>query len=187
VFLEKELAMQSTSVQLSFAPVQEISDPLILSEICRFRARVWHQIGQLTENAFSEEGWRDPIDSDCQHWIIRDSQSQIVASGRLSIHGSLEDVHQATEYMRFGLKLSGPVAAPDRVVVCPSAQGCGLGRQILDVQDHTAQLRGARHAVRQASSGMVRLLQHRGWQILGPASSDDRFPGVVFRVAVKEF
>ena len=179
--------MLTTTFVQDFTLPYEVFDTSVVREICRFRARVWRQIGQLAENAFSPEGWYDPIDSDCRHWVIRDGRGKIVAAGRLSVHPSLDEVHQADEYRRYGLDLPGPIAAPDRVVVCPSTQGCGLGRQILDVQDHAARMAGARHAVRQASPRLIQLLQHRGWQIHGPASPDERFPGVEFQVATKVF
>ena len=55
------------------------------------------------------------------------------------------------------------------------------------LQDAAAQVRGASHAVRQASPRMAELLQHRGWRTLGPASPDPRFPDVDFQVVLKEF
>ena len=176
--------MELATHQVLAAP-QETCDPQEIAEICWFRARVWRAIGQLADGIFAPEGWRDPIDRHCRHWLIRSADGQIVAAGRLSLHATLDEVHQSEEYQRYGLRLEGPIAAPDRVVVCPSAQGSGLGRLILDVQDEAAQQCGARHAVRQASPSMVRLLRHRGWEILGPASPDERFPGVQFSVAVK--
>jgi GNAT superfamily N-acetyltransferase len=165
----------------------ESTDSEIIAEICRFRARVWKETGKLKNNAFGDDGWRDPIDSHCLHWVIRTEDDTLVAAGRLSIHDTLDEVHQAEEYRRYGLDLPGRVASPDRVVVCPSMQGHGLGWQILEVQDKTAVQQGAQHAVRQASPGMVRLLRRRGWNIVGPASSDPRFPGEVFHVAVVSF
>lgn len=171
----------------SFLKLDEVSDSPSIAQICQFRARVWNATGKLSADAFGAEGWRDPIDSHCQHWVIRNRDAQIVAAGRLSIHASLDDVHQAEEYQRHGVKLPGPVASPDRVVVCPSMQGEGLGKRILDVQDEAAFSQGAQHAVRQASPGMVRLLRRRGWEILGRASNDARFPGEEFQVAIYTF
>ena len=165
----------------------ESSDSEIIREICRFRAEVWHATGKLAPNAFDDEGWQDPIDHHCQHWVIRNAEKTLIAAGRLSIHRSLEEVHQSEEYKRYGVRLVGPIAMPDRVVVCPSMQGLGLGRRILDVQDEAAFMQGAKHAVRQASPGMVRLLRNRGWKILGPASTDSRFPGELFQVAIFSF
>lgn len=161
-----------------------VDDPETIRQICRFRADVWQATGKLKAGAFGAEGWRDPIDSDCQHWIIRNADQAIVAAGRLSIHATLDDVHQAEEYRRYGVELTGRIAAPDRVVVCPSMQGSGLGRRILDAQDQAAYQQGAKYAVRQASPGMTRLLRNRGWQILGPASDDPRFPEETFQVAI---
>jgi GNAT superfamily N-acetyltransferase len=165
----------------------EGADPVVITEICRFRARVWKEIGKLAEGAFGSDGWRDPIDSHSQHWVIRTEDGTLVAAGRLSIHDTLDEVHESREYRQYGLDFPGKIAAPDRVVVCPSMQGRGLGWQILDAQDQAAVEHGARHAVRQASPGMVRLLSRRGWKIVGPASTDSRFPGEVFQVAFVSF
>jgi len=162
----------------------ETSDPKMIDEICRFRAQVWKQTGHFAPDAFPNGCWRDPIDSEARHWLTRLISGRLVAAGRLSIHETLDDVHQAEEYKRYGVDAPGPIAAPDRVVVCPSVQGRGMGRQILDVQDEAMRVAGARYAVRQASHQMIRLLEHRGWQLLGPASPDERFPGAEFMVAI---
>jgi hypothetical protein len=167
--------------------VIETCDERVIAEICRFRVSVWREEGQLAAHAFSNGQWRDPVDDRATHWLIRDVRGRCAAAGRLSMHDSLAEVHQADEYLRFGLQLPGPVAAPDRVVVAGFARASGLGRQILDLQDSAACARGASHAVRQASPRMAQLLEHRGWRVLGPASPDDRFPGVEFQVVIKRF
>jgi hypothetical protein len=103
------------------------------------------------------------------------------------LHRTLAEVHEAAEYVRYGVVADGPVAAPGCVVVSPTAQGSGLGGAIVELQDMTAQELGACCAVRQASPGMVRVIRQRGWSVLGPASPDRRFPGVTFQVAHKTF
>jgi hypothetical protein len=167
--------------------VLETCDEQVIGEICRFRVSVWREEGQLASYAFPDGQWRDPVDDRSIHWLIRDFRGCCAAAGRLSMHRSLAEVHQAEEYLRFGLHLPAPVAAPDRVVVARFARVSGLGRQILDLQDAASQALGASHAVRQASPRMAQLLEHRGWQVLGRASPDDRFPGVEFQVVVKSF
>lgn len=167
------------------------SEPTLISsreeiaEICRFRVAVWAATGKLDASAFGPEGWRDPIDDDACHWIIRHESGSLAAAGRITLHSRLDQVHQANEYLRYGLQFSGPVAAPDRVVVEPRFQGHGLGAQIVDLQDKFAQTMNARVAVRQASETMVRLIVRRGWSLVGPATSDPRFPGASFTVAYR--
>ena len=167
--------------------VVETSDQRLIDEICRFRVEVWREEGQLSADAFPTGRWRDAIDDHATHWLIRTSDGSSAAAGRLSIHPSLHEVHQCEEYLRFDLGLSGPIAAPDRVVVAPFARANGLGKWILDLQDAASIARGATHAVRQASPRMVQLLKPRGWRVLGPASPDPRFPGVEFQVVIKTF
>lgn len=182
--VQDPLPPDSQSRPRVFVGPTEVTDAPTLEEIYRLRARVWRQMGLARDGAFPNGMWCDPLDANCRHWIVIAPDGSVAAAGRISIHKTLSDVHQAEEYLRYSLDPTGPVAAPDRVVVCPSFQGQGLGRRILDVQDAAAREGGARIAVRQASPDMVRLLRHRGWRLLGPASPDPRFPGVAFTVVV---
>ena len=173
--------------QWQVSQVRQVSDALTVEKICRFRVEVWRGEGTLSDDAFPDGMWRDPIDSDAQHWLICDAAGRFAAAGRLTLHATLADVGQSEEYTRWGLDVAGPVASPDRVVVARFARAGGLGRRILDLQDDAAREQGARYAVRQASPRMVKLLQNRGWRVLGPASDDRRFPNVAFQSVVKEF
>ena len=169
-----------------FSDPLEVSDPQILDEIYALRARVWRATGGVSLEAFAGS-WSDGDDLHAAHWVICDGRGQVVAAARLTIHNTLAEVPEAEEYLRYGLDRAGPVAAPARIVVSPSAQGHGLGRRLLDAQDQAARRLGARSAVRQASPAMVRLLVNRGWRIVGPARTDPRFPGVEFQVALLTF
>jgi GNAT superfamily N-acetyltransferase len=165
-----------------FDAPEEVSGPSVLEEIGVFRVEVWRAtLGQPA--LFGDGRWLDELDRVSRHWVIRDRDGRLVGAARLSLHASLDEVPEAEEYARFALSLRGPLAAPARVVVCPSAQGAGLGRQLLDCQEQAARRAGARSAVRQASPAMARLLARRGWQIAGPACPDPRLPGVIFQVA----
>jgi hypothetical protein len=167
-----------------FGPV-ELSDEASVAKICLLRAQVWRDTGNLAESAFASEGWRDAIDSHCRHWAILNQHQMPVAAGRLSLHASLDDVHESHEYRRYGIDFAGGYANPDRVVVDRACKGCGLGRQILDAQDNAIDSETVSFSVRQASPAMVRLLIHRGWYVAGPASSDSRFRDVQFSVVIK--
>ncbi len=158
-----------------------------IGEICRFRASVWLATAGVDPTAFPSRAWRDRIDDVAQHWICRDADGQLLASGRLTIHASIKDITESHEYERFGVQASGPIAAPDRVVVLPAAQGQGLAGRLLDKQHAAAKAAGAVCALRQASPRMTRLLVRRGWQLHGPASIDPRFPGIKFTVASYTF
>lgn len=167
------------------API-EINDESTIAEICLLRARVWRDTGNLTPDAFGPNGWRDPIDAHCQHWVIVDRRDTVVAAGRLSIHDQIADVHESHEYLKHGINFSGRYANPDRVVVDQAIASRGLGRQILDAQDEAINVQKIDFSVRQASPAMVRLLLRRGWHVAGPATPDQRFPGVEFSVVIRE-
>jgi len=170
-----------------FSEAAEVSGAEMLDEIAALRGAVWQATGGAAAEAFPDGRWLDDYDLGAIHWTIRDEDGRLVAAARLTVHPALADVPESKEYTRYGLDLEGPIAAPARVVVCPSVQGCGLGQRLLDAQDQTARRLGARHALRQASPAMLRLLAPRGWRIVGPARIDPRFPGVQFQVAALTF
>jgi GNAT superfamily N-acetyltransferase len=167
--------------------LHRLEDPARRVEIYRLRTEVWRLTSGVNGDAFPDGLWQDPIDDAAQHWIVADDNDRIVAAARLSLHEILDDVTQPFQYQRYGVAIRGLIASPDRVVVHPSAQGLGLGQRLLDAQDAAARAAGAAGAVRQASPSMARLLVRRGWRLIGPALDDDRFPGVEFTVAAREF
>lgn len=158
-----------------------MSDAASIDAICELRAAVWRETGAVSQEAFPTDRWHDEFDAMARHWVVTNA-GRIVAAARLSVHGRLEDVPEAAEYLEAGLRLEGAVAAPARVVVAASAQRHGLASRLLDVQDDGAREAGATHAVRQASPAMARLLERRGWRHAAPAGADPRFPGVGFRI-----
>ena len=162
---------------------QQVSDPRIIDEIARFRAAAWTKEDGLADDAFPDGQWTDRYDATATHWVIRDASGTLVGSARLSVHPRLQDVDEWEYYERLGLAVGGPIAAPARVVIHPTARGFGLAAQLLDAQDEAARSAGATCALRQASPRMANLLVSRGWRILGRGSPDPRFPSVQFQVA----
>lgn len=155
-----------------------------IEEICRFRVDVWRQTGSLAEDAFQDGQWRDDAEEHCTHWVVRDAGGQLLAAARWGVVESFDQVQEVEEYKRYGLSLAGVIAEPARVVVASSARRMGLATKLLDIQDEASRGVAAQHAVRQASPAMARLLVRRGWKVLGPSSTDPRFSGVQFQVAV---
>lgn len=154
-------------------------DPLRLAELYTFRARVW--IGEGADPAAFPGGrWTDGHDPHRFHWVALD-RGRIVAGASLGIHPSLAEVDEPEAYWML-TPPSGRIAAPARVVVEPAYRGSGVAQALLDRQDAAARAAGAVLAVRQASPGMRRLLERRGWQAHGPGPVDPRFPGVEFTV-----
>lgn len=164
----------------------ETRDPAVIEQICRLRVEVWREAGHDVEVAFPDGVWRDEWDAVSRHWVVY-AGTKVVAAARWCVHVQLRDVPEADQYLRYGLKLAGPIAAPSRVVVARAWQHRGLARTFLDLQDEASRTAGVRYAVRQASPAMVRLLVHRGWQIIGAAEPDPRFPGVRFQIAIRAF
>jgi len=164
-----------------------VDDEPTRQRIYQFRVEVWRETSEaLAADAFPEGMWQDRHDASSFHWAVLDPAGELVAAARLSLHDSLGDVSEAFQYERYGLAYDGLIAAPDRVVVNPRARRQGLARHLLDCQDALSVSKGASCAVRQASPGMCRLLMQRGWELMGPALPDPRFPGIQFTVAIKK-
>jgi GNAT superfamily N-acetyltransferase len=176
--------MNSTSNMIDPFPILETRDSREIDEICRFRAEVWSAIPGTRPDAFPLGHWRDPFDDWARHWIVRSEDGRLVAAARLTIHDGVEQMIEPREYLRYGLKADGQIAAPDRVVVAHGWRNRGLAAKLLEVQERAGRDANAVCAARQASPGMVRLIQPRGWRILGPASRDPRFPSTCFSVAM---
>ena len=163
-----------------------VTDPDRIAEICRFRVRVWLSSGHAVPNTFPHGTWRDEWDDTCKHLaIIRDEE--IMASARWSLHDSLEQVPEAEQYVRLGLRLEGPIAVAERIAVSPSVPYLGLAWRLLDALDELSRSAGARHAIGQASPAMVRILERRGRRVVGPAAPDPRFPGIPFQIVVRSY
>jgi GNAT superfamily N-acetyltransferase len=167
------------------ATLSLLDDPRQIDAICRLRARVWRVANGIAQNAFPDGVWRDPYDDLAVHWMVHD-EGRLIAAARLLLHERIEDAIEAFQYARYAIRWQGLIAAPDHVVVCPSAQGRGIASLLLAAQEEMARADGATFAIRQASPRMVQLLVRRGWRLHGPALPDARFPGVSFTVASKE-
>ncbi len=167
------------------------SDHGSLRRIAKFRADTWRSTLAADGHTFHSSEIGDAWDEEAMHWVVlksppNDSEPRIVASARLIVANSLQEIPESEQYIGRGLpNLEGPIAAPDRVVVAPVYQGRGLAARLLEVQETTAQSLHAKWAVRQASPSMVRRLATRDWSLVGPADADAKFPGVVFTIAYK--
>lgn len=154
--------------------------PSRLTELFRLRATVWLEQGAIPD-AFPNGEWRDALDDRRQHWVALVA-GEIVGGASLTIHASLDSVHQVETYRLYAIPEHGPIAAPDRVVVRRDWRGRGIVQRLLDLQDTTARAAGAILAVRQASAMLKPLLLRRGWRDHGPALPDARFPREEFSV-----
>jgi hypothetical protein len=162
-----------------------VTDRSTIDEICRFRVRVWAASGCLAADAFPNGIWRDALEDICTHLAII-SDAEILAAGRWSLHESLEQMPDAEQYARSGLRLEGLIASPERIVVSPSLRPLNLAWRLMDAFDDLSRAAGARYSVGQASPAMARILARLGRRVVGPADPDPRFPGVQFQIVARE-
>ena len=157
----------------------------MLESIYRLRAAVWRETADVDLAAFRDGGWSDEYDPASTHWVVRDAD-ELVAAARLSVHERLTEVPEAEEYAAAGLRLEGRIAAPARVVVAVAARRRGLAWQLAEAQYAAACAAGCSFSVCLSSPAMSRMLERRGYRDAGPAGPDERFPGVCFRVMVRD-
>jgi len=169
-----------------FVGPTEVTDPTDVDRICAIRAAVWLETGAAAPDAFPEGRWRDEHDASARHWVVT-RDGEIVAAARLSMHPTLEAVPEADEYLRAGLELAGPVAAPARVVVVRSARSHGLAARLAAAQDEAAIAAGATNGVCQTGPAMTHVRGRRGWRLVAQAGSDPRFPGMTFQIMTRAY
>jgi GNAT superfamily N-acetyltransferase len=72
----------------------EVHYPDRIMDIGRFRIKGWKNENGIDPAFFSNDYWLDDIDQRAFHWIVT-HRDRIVASARLSMHDSLDDVPYA--------------------------------------------------------------------------------------------
>lgn len=177
------MQMTQDTYRIAHVPTHLVCE---IHEICQFRAEVWNATLLKEGHRFEGHEIRDAWDDQATHWVVRDGSGHIAASGRLIVAQNWDGIPEPSEYQGKGIpEVRGAVAAPDRIVVRPDCQKGGLASRLLELQEQEAERLGAAIAVRQASPGMLRCIEKRGWIPVGPASPDPKFPEVAFTVAYK--
>jgi hypothetical protein len=84
--------LESATATRLIGPI-EVTGAAQVDEICRLRVAVWSESGQLAEDPFLQDEWRDELDARgrSRHWAILRGD-EIVAAARLSLHDTLRDV-----------------------------------------------------------------------------------------------
>src|SRR5687768_16177884 len=90
----------------------------MLARIGRLRVDVWEGEGSLSEELRRSRCWLDEFDAASRHWIARrESDGELVACARLSIHATLADSPDGYVWLEAGRDLPGPIANISKLVV----------------------------------------------------------------------
>lgn len=121
--------------QINGYHVREIQFQEYKEEILRLRQKVWEQTDAEHMKQLFTKGFYDEHDDCAFHWGIFDESHRLIASARLSKHGSLEtlpDQHLFTGVN--GLHVDFPLGSLNRLVVDKNYQGGGISRLLDEVR-----------------------------------------------------
>lgn len=106
--------------------------------------------------------WLDDFDWAARHWVVLDG-SKIVASARMSIHSSIDEVPESEVYANvFPNSLAPPIASINRLVVHPDYRGLDLGKKLDLMRVNAAISSGCRCVIGETPSGEGRVKQLEG-------------------------
>ena len=142
-----------------------------LREFSHLDEDLLEKIGALRVEAWKSEApsaaemgtWVDAFDETARHWAVFD-HGVLLASARLTTHGSLAEVPDAEAYLgMFREPPAAPVASLNRLVVHPSARGQGLSKRLDLVRLEAAENLGCQSVILSTASGTYRVRQLIGW------------------------
>jgi len=99
-----------------------LTDKSRLQEIYDLRIAAWEnseRICSINKTKFPN-GWVEEIDKDAFHFVVFDDSNKIVASARISLHNSLDELPYPSAFRSFNLPTDRPFAFYSRLVVSPN-------------------------------------------------------------------
>ena len=142
-----------------------------LREFSHLDEDLLEKIGALRVEAWKAEApsaagmgtWLDEFDRSARHWAVFD-HGILLASARLTTHGSLAEVPDAESYPGvFREPPAAPIGSLNRLVVHPSARGQGLSKRLDLIRLEAAENLGCRSVILSTASGSHRVRQLIGW------------------------
>jgi predicted GNAT family N-acyltransferase len=127
-------------------------------------------------------------DDTARHWIVRNSDGDLVAAARLTWHVSLDDDYRDVQlWRRAGVPLPLPTCDLGRLVVRADHRGRGLAQALNAVRVDAARAMGARSVMVTASGGNATLLQRIGFVAIGQTIVFSDRPNTVFHALQLNF
>jgi len=108
--------------------VEEITGTDLVPLTFALRYRVWSKQVQLSENVQRQGLISDDHEDHARHWGVLSDTEGLVASARLCVHQSEQDIPEADCYTE--LSLPSPIASINRLVVEQFAQKRGFAQSL---------------------------------------------------------
>jgi GNAT superfamily N-acetyltransferase len=145
--------------------VAEVTEFVPLDAIRRLRVRAWAAEGLLPPGTLPDGTLEDPLDQSGRHWVVRVGYV-LAAAARLTIHPTGHQLPDQDQRLPETVALPGPVAALNRLVVCPEYRGRGLARLLDQARVGAARSARCRFAVVAAHGSRVAALQAFGFTVV---------------------
>ncbi len=117
-------------MEVKFIEPTDISN---LNKIGKLRADVWEDEGFLLPNVCKNGIWLDELDDVGKHWAIFEN-NEIIASARLTVHNSKEDIPHKDEFAPYDLPTILPYGFMSRLVVRKGFRGRGLAKKLDNIR-----------------------------------------------------
>ncbi len=140
-----------------------------LEEIYNLRVDAWENSSRsdLVNRKLFPNGWTDKQDETAIHFVVED-EKRIVASARLNIVNSIDELIDKAIFEQFSLPEESPIGLFSRLVVLPDYRNLGLSSKLDQIRHEYAKKNNAKFLlVVSGESKRVESLMKRGWTVLG--------------------
>ena len=148
---------------------QLLADNSRLEEIYNLRVEAWEnseRTNSINRNNFPN-GWSDTIDPQAFHWIVTNETNQIIASARLSLHNSLDELPYPPAFKKFNLPSERPFAFYTRMVVAHEYRSLFLVKKLDKCRIEFIKKLQLPYTVATCTDKRINSLVELGFEILG--------------------
>ncbi|MBI9066877.1 MAG: GNAT family N-acetyltransferase [Salinivirgaceae bacterium] len=158
----------------------KVNYPEHRDEIGRLRYMAWKDVEGINKDFFAKGYWIDELDKSSDCWIIK-YEDKIVASGRLSIHFTLESIPWYDKIPKKAMaELKLPIASINRLVVHPDFRKNGLSKPLDEIRIMTAkENKELKTIIAEPVVSRFEVLEEQGFKDYGIFGKTPELPGVL--------
>ena len=153
-------------------------------EIGSLRREVWETVEGFDKSAFPGEIWIDDYDLSAIHWVVFDQQ-KIIASARLGVYFSHNDIPYIEMMKSYESHLKLPVASLNRLVVKPEYSGQFISKMLDVTRVEEAKKSDVKTIIGQAVSNRITWLQILGFEFVAKIGSIKELPNIELNLMIK--
>ncbi|MEO7310720.1 MAG: hypothetical protein ABIX01_09990 [Chitinophagaceae bacterium] len=146
-----------------------LTDKSRLQEIYDLRVAAWEssdRIGTINKLNFPN-GWAENIDNEAFHFVIFDDKNKIVASARISLHNSIDELPYPTVFKEFHLPTDKPFAFYSRLVVSQENKSIFTFKKLDQIRIQFLRENNIPFALATCGSKRLKSMLAVGFEILG--------------------